>query len=147
MLKKTITWVDFDGNTRTEDFYFNLTKAELTNMMTSVSGGLDKYLTRIFSAQDMPEVAKVVRELIRAAYGVKSDDGRRFMKSEEIYKSFEETEAYSEFFMKLFETEDTLLDFFIGVLPQDMQGAIREEMLKMKPQLAQLNPTQAATAT
>ena len=138
MLKKTITWSDFDGNERTEDFYFNLTKAELTNMFNSVNGGLEKYLTRILAAQDGPAIMNAVRDIIKAAYGEKSPDGRKFMKSEEIFKDFEATEAYSEFFMGLIDSEDATLEFVIGVLPQDMQASIREEMTKVAEETKQL---------
>lgn len=138
MLKKTITWTDFDGNERTEDFYFNLTKAELTNMFNSVNGGLEKYLTRILAAQDGPAIMNAVRDIIKAAYGEKSPDGRKFMKSEEIFKDFEATEAYSEFFMGLIDSEDATLEFVIGVLPQDMQASIREEMTKVAEETKQL---------
>ena len=131
MLKKTITYTDFDGNERTEDFYFNLTKAELTNMFNSVSGGLENQLRKILSAQDGPAIMNTVRDIVKAAYGEKSLDGRRFMKSEEIFKNFEETEAYSEFFMGLLASDEAVLDFIIGVLPKDMENDIRAEMKKM----------------
>lgn len=144
MLKKTITYTDYDGNQRTEDFYFNLTKAELTNMFNSVSGGLEKYLTRIVAAQDGPALMNAIRDIVKASYGEKSLDGRRFMKSEEIFKNFEETEAYSVFFMELMGDDEAALNFIISVLPQDMQGAIREEMAK---KLTQETPVAELSAT
>ena len=144
MLKKTITYTDYDGNQRTEDFYFNLTKAELTNMFNSVSGGLEKYLTRIVAAQDGPALMNAIRDIVKASYGEKSLDGRRFMKSDEIFKNFEETEAYSVFFMELMGDDEAALNFIISVLPQDMQSAIREEMAK---KLTQKTPVAEPSAT
>lgn len=144
MLKKTITYTDYDGNQRTEDFYFNLTKAELTNMFNSVSGGLEKYLTRIVAAQDGPALMNAIRDIVKASYGEKSLDGRRFMKSDEIFKNFEETEAYSVFFMELMGDDEAALNFIISVLPQDMQGAIRQEMAK---KLTQETPVAELSAT
>lgn len=144
MLKKTITYTDYDGNQRTEDFYFNLTKAELTNMFNSVSGGLEKYLTRIVAAQDGPALMNAIRDIVKASYGEKSLDGRRFMKSDEIFKNFEETEAYSVFFMELMGDDEAALNFIISVLPQDMQSAIREEMAK---KLTQKTPVAELSAT
>ncbi len=144
MLKKTITYTDYDGNQRTEDFYFNLTKAELTNMFNSVSGGLEKYLTRIVAAQDGPALMNAIRDIVKASYGEKSLDGRRFMKSDEIFKNFEETEAYSVFFMELMGDDEAALNFIISVLPQDMQATIREEMAKKLTQetsVAELSAT------
>lgn len=120
MLKKTITYVDFDGNSRTEDHYFNLTKAELTMLTLSHSGGLEKHLDKIIKAQDAPAIMKNFREIIKLAYGEKSDDGRRFIKSEEIYKNFEQTEAYSQLFMELCTDSKAASDFVNGILPKDL---------------------------
>lgn len=118
MLKKTITYTDFDGNQRTEDFYFNLTKAELAKMQTSVNGGLDKMIERIIAAQDQPIIMKVLEDIIRQAYGEKSLDGKTFKKSEEIYKNFEATEAYSELFMEVCSDADKAANFIKGIIPK-----------------------------
>ena len=81
MLKKTITYVDYNGSERTEDFYFNLTKAEIMEMELSTTGGLSEMIARIVAAQDAPAIIKVFKELILKAYGQKSADGKRFVKS------------------------------------------------------------------
>lgn len=120
MLKKTITYTDYDGNTRTEDHYFNLTKAELTMLTLSHAGGLEKHLDRIIKANDSPEIMKNFREIIKLAYGVKSDDGRRFVKSEEIYQNFEQTEAYSMLFMELCTDSKAASEFVNAILPKDL---------------------------
>ena len=101
MLKKTITYTDYDGNTRTEDFYFNLNKAEIAEMELSTNGGMEKMLTQIVNSQDGKRIMEVFKGIILKAYGVKTADGKRFEKSEEISKAFEQTEAYSELFMEL----------------------------------------------
>ena len=117
MLKKTITFTDYNGTSRTEDFYFNLTKAEITEMEMGTSGGLAEMIKRIVAAQDAPAIIKVFKELILKAYGVKSPDGRRFIKSKELSDEFEQTEAYSELFMELAQDADKAAEFVNGVVP------------------------------
>ena len=127
MLKKTINYTDYDGNERTEDFYFNLTKAELTRMFASVDGGLDKYLTRILQAQRAPEIMGNFQKILKESYGVKSDDGRRFMKSDELWKDFLETEAYSVLFMELCTDSKKMSEFIYGIIPADVKKQVEEE--------------------
>ena len=119
MLKKTITYTDYNGITRTEDFYFNLTKAEIMEMQLSTNGGLDVMIKKIIDSQDAPSIIKIFKELILKAYGEKSDDGKRFMKSEEISQAFAQTEAYSELFMELATDDKAAADFVNGIVPAD----------------------------
>lgn len=117
MLKKKITYEDYDGNQRTEDFYFNLNKAELTEMEVSHDGGLIKTIENIIAAQDNKRVVDVFKDLILKAYGVKSPDGRQFRKSQEISNSFAQSEAYSELFMELATNDKAAADFVNGIVP------------------------------
>lgn len=117
MIKKTITYNDYNGVERTENFYFNLTKAELMEMEMSTNGGFAEMVTRIVEAKDAPEIIKTFKKLILKAYGIKSDDGRRFIKSEEISTAFEQTEAYSILFMELATDADAAAKFVNGVGP------------------------------
>lgn len=118
MLKKTITYTDYNGNERTEDFYFNLTKAEIMEMEMSTTGGLAEMIKRIVAAQDAPAIIKVFKELILKAYGEKSPDGKKFIKSEELSNSFAQTEAYSQLFMELATNADAAADFVNGITPK-----------------------------
>lgn len=118
MLKKTITYTDFDGNKRTEDFYFNLTKAEVTEMEMSISGGLVKTLQKIVAEQDGTRIVEILKDLILKAYGEKSLDGRRFVKTQEVKDAFSQTEAYSELFMELATNAEYTAAFFNGIIPQ-----------------------------
>lgn len=120
MLKRTITYEDYDGNTRTEDFYFNLSKAELIEIETSVPGGVAAKLQKITDDKNGSEIIKIFKELILKAYGIKSEDGKRFIKSEEISKSFEETEAYSELFYELAVDSDKAAAFVNGIMPKQL---------------------------
>lgn len=124
MLKKTITYNDYNGTERTEDFYFNLTKAEIMEMEMSTSGGLAEMITKIVATKDAPAIIKIFKELILKAYGEKSPDGKRFIKSEEISTAFSQTEAYSQLFMELATDADAASTFVNGIVPATEQKAI-----------------------
>lgn len=136
MFKKTIKYVDYNGEERKEDFFFNLNKSELLEMQLSQEGGLRDYLIRIVDAKDTPELIKMFKHIILLAYGEKSDDGKHFMKSDEIRKKFECTEAYSELFMELASDSDAAAEFVNNLLPADYK-ADDKEMGQIKAQLAE----------
>lgn len=124
MLKKTITFEDYNGNKRTEDHYFNLTKAEITEMELGVSGGLTQMLQGIIAAQDTPSIIKFVKELILKSYGQKSPDGRRFIKSAQLSEEFSQTEAFSELFMELATNDEATSAFVNGLIPADVRAKV-----------------------
>lgn len=117
MISKTITYPDFDGNERTETFYFHIMKSELVEIQSSVDGGFDKYLQRIIDTQDQNELLKFIKELILMSYGVRSEDGRGFKKSKELSDSFSYTEAFSNLYMELISDEKEAEAFIKGVIP------------------------------
>ena len=117
MLKKTITYTDYNDVERTEDFYFNLTKAELMEMEMGAVGGLSGMIEKIVSAKDAPAIIKVFKELVLKAYGEKSADGKRFIKSKEISDAFSQTEAYSQLFMELATDAEAASKFVNGIAP------------------------------
>lgn len=133
MLKKTITYTDYNGTERTEDHYFNLSKAELAEMEMGTAGGLAEMLNRIVAAQDAPAIMKVFKELILKAYGIKSADGKRFVKSEEISTEFVQTEAYSVLFMELITDADAIAAFINGIVPADMAQAAKAATMPSIP--------------
>lgn len=120
MYKKTIEYIDYNGVERKEDFYFNFTKAELMEMEYGTSGGLTNMMTSIISAQDTPSLIKIFKDLILKAYGVKSPDGKRFIKNDEVRDSFAQTEAYSMMFMELATDDEAAIKFVNGVVPKDV---------------------------
>lgn len=120
MIKKTIKYTDFNGNERTEDFYFNLNKAEIMKMEMSITGGLAEMIQRIVQAQDTPAIIKIFEDLIQQSYGVKTPDGRGFVKRKEDLDSFIATEAYSELFMELATNADAASEFVNGIVPANM---------------------------
>lgn len=120
MLKKTITYETFDGKEMTEDFYFNLTKTEIMEMEMSESGGLSETLKKIVAEDDKAKIIAMFKDIILKAYGEKSPDGKRFIKSEEQSKAFSQTGAYDELFMSLTTDAEAASAFINGLLPKDL---------------------------
>ncbi len=117
MLKKTITYHDYNGVEYTQDFYFNLSKAEIMEMEMGTTGGLAEMITKIVAAQDAPAIIKIFKDLVLKAYGEKSADGKRFIKNDELRESFSQTEAYSILFMELATDADAASKFINGIVP------------------------------
>ena len=117
MIKKTISYTDYNGIERTEDFYFNLTKAEIADMELSTTGGFSELVKKIVDAKNVPQLVEIFKTVLHKAYGVKSPDGRRFMKNEELWLEFKETEAYSQLYMELATDDKKAADFINGVIP------------------------------
>lgn len=126
MLKKTITYTDYDGEQRTEDFYFALSKAELIEMQYSENGGLEKLLEKIVKEKDTKRMVELFKSVILKAYGQKSLDGRRFIKNPELTEEFVQTPAYSELFMELATNDKTAAEFINRILPQDLAAQMNE---------------------
>ena len=126
MLKKRIKYVDYDNNEREEDFYFNLSKAEIAEMELSIEGGLQKWIEKVVDAKDTPQIIELFKRLILQSYGEKSPDGKRFIKSDELSKEFSQTEAYSELFMELATDETAAANFVNGIIPQEFSEAATE---------------------
>ena len=120
MLKKTVTYVDYNGVERTEDFDLNLSKAEVTEMELSVEGGFSKMLEEIVKSNDNVRIIELFKKMVLKAYGEKSADGKRFIKSKEIAEAFSQTEAYSEIFMELALDEKAAAAFVNGIMPSNL---------------------------
>ena len=120
MYKKTITYPDYNGEEIKEDFYFNLTKAEILEMQLEKEGGLAENIQAIVDSKNVPELIKIFKELILRSYGKKSDDGKRFIKSPELSREFTQTEAYSELFMELATDSDAASAFINGIIPANL---------------------------
>ena len=126
MYKITETYTDYDDNQRTEDFYFNYSEAELADLQFSVSGGLAGMINKIIKTNDMPKLVELFRELIQKAYGEKSNDGRRFIKSPELTKEFTETVAYSQIYMRLATDSKAAQEFINKVVPKSMKDKMQQ---------------------
>lgn len=124
MIKKTVTYTDYNGVERKEDFYFNLTKAEVMKLQLGTVGGLSAMLQKIIDTNDVPTLMNIFEDLVLKAYGVKSDDGRRFIKNDEVRAAFAETEAYSQIYMELAFDAKAAAEFVNGIIPADVAKAI-----------------------
>jgi len=120
LLKKTITYKDFNDEEVTEDFFFHLSKAELVELEMSHKGGLSAALERIIAAEDNQSIIAEFKNIILSAYGKRSEDGKRFIKTQELRDEFTSSEAYSTLFMELVTNTDAASEFINGVIPQDM---------------------------
>lgn len=123
MLKKTVTYIDFDGNERTEDFFFNLTEQEIAEMELSTEGGLGNFINKAVAAKSQVDLIELFKKLILAAYGVKSADGRRFVKNDAVREDFMSTQAFSDIYMELVQDADKASAFFNGIVPKEKNKA------------------------
>lgn len=150
MYKKTVTYKDFDGNDRTEDLYFHLTKAEVVKWLTTKGDyTLDKLLYRLADERNGKRIIEIFEELIQDAYGKKSLDGRNFVKSKEVKEEFIYSEAYSDVFMSIIGDDNEAAKFIVGIMPSDLAEAVEkavkqsgiEESEKRKDSLLIMSPT------
>ena len=132
MIKKQITYTDYDGNERTESFWFALNQAELLEMNLEKNGGLSNMITRITETNDFAELSRILKDLIRRSYGVKSDDGKRFVKSPAMTDEFMQTEAYSEMFTELVTDAGATSEFIQGIIPQKLAAQVMAEQKKLE---------------
>lgn len=111
------TYVDFNGVERTEDFYFNLSKAEIADMELSTTGGIKDMVNKILEAKDQAKLVSLFKDLICMAYGVKSEDGRNFIKNDKVREDYFSTNAYSDLYMELATNDQFASQFFEAILP------------------------------
>lgn len=126
MLAITRTYDDFNGNSRTEDFLFNLTEAEILNMELSENGGLSTIMKKLQSRQNIKEIIKIFKDLVGAAYGEKSADGRTFVKNEKIRAEFEATQAYADIYFELCTDAKKATAFINGIIPSKLRDKLAE---------------------
>lgn len=129
MFSDKITYEDFNGDTQTEEVFFNISKMEMLELDANHNGQYGEYLTEIANSQDMRALLDAFKAIVKAAYGVKSEDGKRFVKSDEEFTKFEESPVYDEFMMKLMGEEEYALKFVLGVLPS-VDGVSEETVRK-----------------
>ena len=121
---ETITYTDFDGTERTEDFYFNLTESDVVKMEMGIVGGYTKMINDIINAKDAPKIMATFEEFLKRSYGKKSADGRRHIKNEEIYLEFAETNAYNKLFMRLCTDAGFAAKFVNAIIPKPEESSI-----------------------
>ena len=142
MIYKDITYTDYNGITRTERHWFHLSKAELTDMEMTQEGSLTDALKAMVAAKDKVEIYKKFVWIIGRAYGVKSEDGRRFMKDPDYFKAFTESEAYSVFLEDLLGGEEKVLAFVQGIMPNN---APKDKLVELQGQMTTPNAGTVST--
>lgn len=135
MLTKTVSYTDYNGNHRTETVHFNLTQAEVLEMemRENLKGGLAEQLKAIVASNDGNRIMDFFQDFIRKSYGVKSDDGRSFRKSEDIANDFLGSEAYSEVFLELITDPDAAAAFIDAIVPKGLDK-VADKIAKTRPQ-------------
>lgn len=126
MIKKLITYTDFNGAQQTDELYFNLSKAELTELQVSVNDGLDKQLKEIVTNGNAAEIIKMLKTIIAKSYGIRSEDGKRFIKREELSRDFLDSAAYDELFIQLASDPNAAMEFIKGILPADIAREVEK---------------------
>jgi hypothetical protein len=139
MIKKTIPYTDYFGEKRTDDFYFNLNEAELIEWEMSKDGGMERFVERVSKANSIPELFPIFKDFILRAYGVKSDDGRQFIKNDEVRKSFEQCPAYSILVLELIQNTEEAIKFLNGIVPKDIADRAAVEQAKRLKEIADKN--------
>lgn len=133
MLEKTIKFVDFEGNTREGTYYFNLNKAETIMWLTTAGEyTLDKVLLRLSEEKNGKKIMETFEDLIHRSYGRKSLDGISFEKSEEAWKSFYQSDAYSNLFVELVTDASKAAAFVNGIIPSDMAKEVTKTLMENK---------------
>ena len=130
MLVKKISYVDYDGNERTETFYFNLSRSEITELQLTYPGGYAQYIEKTVDSNDRPKLMAMFKDIIKRSYGEKSDDGKRLIKSDELSTAFMQTQAYDELFMELCTDAEAAIGFISGVLPEFGDNGDKERIIK-----------------
>lgn len=123
MVSKKVTYIDFNGNERTEELLFNISKAELMEMELSTTGGMTGMIERVIAAKDQPTIFKIFKDFILKAYGEKSPDGKRFIKSDELSTAFSQTGAYEELMVELLSSDEAAAEFINSFIPKDVPNA------------------------
>ena len=120
MVKETIRYTDWFDNEREEDYYFNLMQSELVEMEMTLGGSLEYYIQKISKEQNMSELWKLFKNIVLKAYGEKSNDGKRFIKSEELRQKFEQSPAYDTLIMKLIQDAEYAAQFINQLMPKEL---------------------------
>lgn len=126
MLKKVVKYVDFEGEERSDTLYFNLTEPEVVRLDVQFEGGLEEYISNLDEKVAPENILSLFEKVIRASYGEKGEDGRHFIKNEEMIDMFNQSAAYAALFVELVQNADQATIFFNGLLSSTtVEGAAR----------------------
>jgi hypothetical protein len=134
MLKRNITYENFNGEKCTGTFYFNISKPEIVELQYSDAAGFDEVLKKIVKADDQGGLIAIFKKLILDSYGQKSPDGERFIKNDQLREDFSQMAAYQSLFMELATSDGAAAEFIIGIFPADMSGDLRNSLQAPSPE-------------
>ena len=126
MYTKTITYENYNGEKRTKNFYFNLTRTELAKMELTNKAGMEATIKQMVNEDDRAKIIELFEKIVLGAYGEKSSDGEEFLKSPEIVAKFVAHPAYDVLFMELISSDKAMADFINAIIPQDLAGQVKE---------------------
>lgn len=134
MLKRDITYEDFNGERVTETFYFNFTKTEIVELELAYEGGMEATLQKIIKAENLKALVDEFKKIVLLAYGERSPDGKRFIKNDDIREAFSQTAAYDALFMELATDDDAAATFIKGIVPADLSRELVKTQIVELPQ-------------
>jgi len=126
MYTKTITYENYNGEKRTKNFYFNLTRTELAKMELTNKAGMEATIKQMVNEDDRAKIIELFEKIVLGAYGEKSSDGEEFLKSPEIVAKFVAHPAYDVLFMELISSDKAMADFINAIIPQDLAGQVKD---------------------
>ena len=144
MLKKQVTYKDYDGNDKTTTLYFHLNKFEWLELETYTKGGLIENLKHAIETGNAKKTIDILKKIILRSYGEKDPETGSFEKSDDIAIRFSKTDAFSELFYELAYNEEAAQSFFMGLIPIELRAEAEKKMAEMNPKdprLVQLPPT------
>lgn len=144
MLKKQVTYKDYDGNDKTTTLYFHLNKFEWLELETYTKGGLIENLKHAIETGNAKKTIDILKKIILRSYGEKDPETGSFEKSDDIAIRFSKTDAFSELFYELAYNEEAAQSFFMGLIPVELRAEAEKKMAEMNPKdhgLIQLPPT------
>lgn len=128
MLKKTITYENYNGDTVTDDFYFNLTKVECMELEYSFGANntLSNTITTLVESKDIGALIAAIKKILLMSYGVKTPDGNRFIKNDSVREEFEQSPAFEKIYWDLVTNQDEAASFISGIVPQNVRDSLGE---------------------
>jgi hypothetical protein len=143
MLKREIKYRDFDDNEVTDTFYFNITKSEVVELEVGHKGGMEEFIKKIVKTDDHQALIAEFKRIILLSYGVKSEDGKRFIKSQEMRDEFSQTAAFDALFIELATDENAAANFIKGILPADVRGQVEAATMPAPPKIQPVGESNA----
>ena len=126
MLTKAITYENYNGEKKTKNFYFHLTKSEIAKMSLYEDGGIEAKIKKMVESGNNAEIMRYFEDFVLSCYGEKSADGEEFVKNDEVRERFKNHPAYDVLFMEFIDGgAKAMSDFINGVIPASMAESVK----------------------